>query len=373
MDVLSVAGVFLAAFVGVNIGGSSTGVAFGPALGANAVTRVSAGVLMSLSAIAGGWTIGRNVVTTVGSDIVATSGFSLAAGFVVLVSIGVTLLGANLFGVPASTSMVAVGAMVGMGIGSVGIEWAVLVRIVRWWLLAPTLAFGIAAAIGRWRYDELAAYVGLSQPASSPLTVRWAGVTPRFSVSETASRSDVSSTLLLVAIACYMGFSAGASNVANAIAPLTGSGALSLDIGILVAVSAISVGAFTIARRTMETVGNDLTALPMTGACLVATIGATITTFLSYLGIPASLALSTVAAVIGLGWGRTRRGKSQPVPSLPATREETVRCDIPPSYAVHPSAVTLFRGSTAARVIAVWTVAPLAAGGAALAITATVL
>lgn len=373
MDVLPVVSVFLAAFVGVNIGGSSTGVAFGPAIGANAVTRFGAGVLMSLSAIIGGWTVGRNVVTTVGNDIVATSGFSLSAGFVVLVSIGVTLLGANLFGIPASTSMVAVGAMVGMGIGSVGVEWGMLVRIVRWWLLAPALAFGIAAAIGRWWYDELAAYVGLSQPTTSPLTVRWAGVTPRFGVSEAASRSDVASTLLLVGIACYMGFSAGASNVANAVAPLTGSGALSLDIGILVAVSAISIGAFTIARRTMETVGNDLTTLPMTGACLVATIGATITTLLSYLGIPASLALSTVAAVIGLGWGRTRRGRSRPVPSLPATRDETVRCDIPPSYAVHPSAVTLFRGATVARVLTVWTVAPLAAGCAALVITTTVL
>jgi len=170
-----------------------------------------------------------------------------------------------------------------------------------------------------------------------------------------------------------MGFSAGASNVANAVAPLVGSGTLSLDFGILVAVGAISVGAFTIARRTMETVGNDLTALPLTGACIVATIGATITTFLSYLGIPASLALSTVSAVIGLGWGRTQRGKARVAPSLPATREETVRCDTPPSYAVHPSAVTLLRGSTVARVIAVWTVAPITAGIAALGVTVTLL
>lgn len=373
MNDLLIAGVFLATFVGINIGGSSTGVAFGPAIGANAITRVGAGVLMSVSAIIGGWTVGRNVVTTMGNDIVAAPVFSLSAGFVVLACIGVTLLVANLLGIPTSTSMVAVGAMVGMGIGSAGVKWAVLVRIARWWVVAPVLAFATAAAIGRWKYDEIAARVGITEPTTSPVTLRWAGGAPRLKVAEGASRSDVVSTVLLLLIACYMGFSAGASNVANAVAPLVGSGTVSLDVAILVAVGAISFGAFTIARRTMATVGSDLTALPMTAAVVVATIGATITTGLSYLGIPASLALSTVTAIIGLGWGRAQRGKSRVAPSPPPTREETVRCEKPPSYAVHPSAVTLFRGSMVARVLAVWMIAPLVAGGAALAVTVSLL
>jgi PiT family inorganic phosphate transporter len=373
MEELLIAGVFLATFVGINIGGSSTGVAFGPAIGANAVTRVGAGVLMSISAILGGWTVGRNVVMTVGNDIVAAPVFSLSAGFVVLTCIGVTLLAANVLGIPTSTSMVAVGAMVGMGIGSAGVKWDVLVRIARWWVVAPVLAFGTAAAIGRWKYDEIAAYVGITEPTTNPVTLRWRGGKPQLQIADTASRSDVVSTLLLLLIACYMGFSAGASNVANAVAPLVGSGMVSLDSAILVAVGAISFGAFTIARRTMATVGSDLTALPMTAAVVVATIGATITTGLSYLGIPASLALSTVTAIIGLGWGRAQRGKSRVAPSPPATREETVRCEKPPSYAVHPSAVTLFQGSMVARVITVWMIAPLAAGGTALAATVSLL
>lgn len=188
MGCLLLADMFLAAFVGVNIGGSSTGVAFGPALGANAVTRVGAGALIRLSAVGGGWTVGRNVVTTVGSEIVSTSALSLSAGFVVLIC-----------------------------------------------------------------------------------------------------------------------------------------------------------------------------------------VGATLTTFLSSIGIPASLALSAIAAVIGLGWGRTRRGKSRAAPPLPATREETDRCDTSPSYAVHPSAGTLLQGSTVARVLAVWMVSPAAAGCGALAVTTVAL
>ncbi|AEH38947.1 inorganic phosphate transporter [Halopiger xanaduensis] len=373
MVTVLIASITVSAFVGINIGGSSTGVAFGPALGANAITRLGAAVLMSLSALVGGWTVGRNVVTTMSYDIVASSQFSLGAGLVVLGCIGVVVLGANLLAVPASTSMIAVGAMVGMGIGSPGVNWELLVRITAWWLLAPAVGFAVAAAVGRWIYADLVDRVGLDDPVTPPVTLSWNGLRPRIDSPADTTRSDRLSTLGLLAIACYMGFSAGASNVANAIAPLVGSGTLPLNLGVLVAVGAISVGAFTVARRTMATVASGLTSLSLTAACIVALIGATITAVLSYLGIPASLALSTIAAIIGLGWGRARRGRIRPTPSPPATRAETVRYDSPPSYAVHPAAVTLFHGSTAGRVLAVWSTAPVAAGAIAFLASAYLL
>lgn len=60
--------------------------------------------------------------------------------------------------------------------------------------------------------------------------------------------------------------SAGASNAANAVAPLVGSGSLTASQGVLLAIGAIGVGAFTIARRTLDTVGEDLTDLPILAA-----------------------------------------------------------------------------------------------------------
>lgn len=361
MAELLVAGIVAAVVVGVNVGGSSTGVAFGPAVGANTISQVGAGVLMSLSALVGGWTVGRNVITTVGHDIVAGPAFSLSAGLLVLMCIGGALFVANLCGVPASTSMVAVGAMVGMGLSSAGVHWWTLVEIVGWWLIAPSLAFSIAAAIGRYRYRELAATLALDTPSTALVTISWKGVRPRLTIAPDVSRAEVVSTGVLLLIACYMGFSAGASNVANAVAPLVGSGALSTDAGVVIAVIAIAIGAFTIARRTMATVGNDLTKLPLVAACLVAMIGATITTGLAAIGIPASLALATVAAIIGLGWGRTCRARQRPEPPLPATRAESVRADTTPVYAEHPSALTMLSGRTVTRVLAVWTLAPLCA------------
>ncbi len=75
----------------------------------------------------------------------------------------------------------------------------------------------------------------------------------------------------------------------------------------LLAVGAISLGGFTIARRTLATVGDGITDLPILAALIVSTVGATIITVLSYYGIPASLAVSTTCCIIGLGWGRASR------------------------------------------------------------------
>jgi hypothetical protein len=90
-----------------------------------------------------------------------------------------------------------------------------------------------------------------------------------------------------------MAFSAGASNVANAIAPLYANDAVTMTQGVLLAGAAIGLGAFTIARRTLDTVGNDLTELPILAALIVEVVAGSLITFLSVNGIPASLAASS--------------------------------------------------------------------------------
>ena len=75
----------------------------------------------------------------------------------------------------------------------------------------------------------------------------------------------------------------------------------------LLAVIAFGLGGFTIARRTLDTVGDDITELPILAALIVSIVGGTIITILSVLGIPASLAVSTTCCIIGLGWGRATR------------------------------------------------------------------
>lgn len=109
---------------------------------------------------------------------------------------------------------------------------------------------------------------------------------------------------LIVGVGCYLGFNAGASNVANAGAPLVASGALDVNAGTVLATLAIGLGAFTIARRILDSVGTAITELPLLTALIVSVTVAAITTALSWMGIPISLVLPTIIYIVGLGWGR---------------------------------------------------------------------
>lgn len=305
MEILILLGVLAAAFVGVNIGGSSTGVAFGPSVGSKLVSKPGAAALMTVFAFLGGWTVGRNVIETMGGKIVPATQFSLTASVIILFFIGLSLLISNLSGVPASTSMTAVGAIAGLGLATGSLNWTVMGTILSWWLVAPAFAFLAGGIIGRYIYVHLEDLFSIEQSEGKMMD---------FSLSEKkiglgpgTSYREFLSSILVLAIACYMAFSAGASNVANAVAPLVGSNIIRMDLGIILAVGAMSLGGFTIARRTLDTVGEGLTDLPLMAALVVSAVSASIISVLSAMGIPASLAISATMCITGLGWGRASR------------------------------------------------------------------
>ncbi|AOW79562.1 phosphate permease [Halodesulfurarchaeum formicicum] len=375
VSVLFVIAVLAAIFVGFNIGGSSTGVAWGPAVGAQIVNKTAAAALMTGFVFLGGWTVGRNVIETLGGQLVPRSAFSIEASIVVLGFIGLGMLFANLYGVPVSTSMTAVGAIAGLGMATQQLNWAVIGSIMVWWLIAPVLGFWAGAFIGRYLYPHLDRRVAIQQSAGPLLVLDRSGGVPRPALGPGTTQRELLSTVVVLVIACYMAFSAGASNIANAVAPLVGGGLLNASEGIILGTVAIGLGAFTIARRTMESVGNDLTDLPLLAATVVMVVGATITTVASWLGIPISLALATVMTIVGLGWGRATR---------PSTVSELVRGESDTSVTVDtltaeagdevpkigeeaPEDVkpvqTLFDPSTVARFVAFWIIGPSVATG----------
>ncbi|GAD51990.1 probable low-affinity inorganic phosphate transporter [Halarchaeum acidiphilum MH1-52-1] len=375
-------GVLVAAFVGYNIGGSSTGVAFGPAVGSTVVTKLGAAALMSVFALLGGWTIGRGVIHTMGGRIVPSSEFTLPASVGVLFFVGVALLISNRYGVPASTSMTAVGSIAGLGAATGTLRMATMGRIVSAWVVAPVLAFWICAVVGRYAYPYMDAVFRLDA-ADAPL-FRWreGRVAYPVGVNPAASRRQFVGSGLVVAIGCYMAFSAGASNVANAVAPLVGGGYVGSSAGVLLAAAAIAVGAFTIARRTLDTVGNDLTDLPLLAALIVEAVSASLITVLSALGIPASLAVSATMCIVGLGWGRATRtvrandalsGEGETtvsMGSLAADRADDPS-DVPRIGEEDPeelAAADLFDPTAVGRVVILWVLTPSVAAAASFAL-----
>ena len=310
VEFLLAVGLAVAVFVGFNIGGSSTGVAFGPGVGSRIVRKGTAAALFTVFALLGAWTVGRNVIDTMSSEIVDAAAFSPEASVGVLFFTGIALLISNLYGVPASTSMTAVGSIVGLGLATGTLNGALMFTVLSAWIISPLISLFAGALVGRYLYPHLDAKLAFGRLQSPLVKVDRDKTLPRLTINKNAASRDLIGSTLVIAIACYMGFSAGASNAANAVAPLVGNGALDASPAILLAVGAMSLGGFTIARRTLDTVGNDITDLPILASLIVSTVGATIITILSWLGIPASLAVSTTSCIIGLGWGRLSRART---------------------------------------------------------------
>jgi PiT family inorganic phosphate transporter len=367
-------GILVAMFVGYNIGGSSTGPAFGPAVGADAISKAFAAGLMSLFFFGGAWTIGRRVVDTLGADLTYTTAiFTLETNVVVLLFIGGALFIGNYAGVPASTSMTAVGAIAGLALAAGELNLVVMGQIVTWWIVSPIIAFWVSGVIGRYFYAALNRRIALIQTEGALLTVDTSGIVPRPALGPNTTRRELAGTTTLVSIGCLMAFSAGTSNIANAIAPLVGSGDLEINTGIILGSIAVAVGAFTIGRRTLDTLGNDLTDLPLTASIVVATVSATIVVLLSAIGIPASFVIVATMSIIGLGWGRATRTTTvtglrdeEPTPvSVGALAEDEEGEELPAIGEEEPedipSASELFNPSTTARVVLMQNVVPLIA------------
>ncbi|MDQ2051868.1 inorganic phosphate transporter [Natronolimnohabitans sp. A-GB9] len=374
-EVLLIVGLLVAVFVGYNIGGATTGPAFGPAVGANVITKLMAAVLMSVFFFLGAITIGPQVVDTLGRELVHDTGiFTLRSNVAVLFFIGGALFVGNYAGVPASTSMTAVGAIAALGLATGELAWGVLGEIVVWWIVAPIIGFWVAGVVGRYYYPRINEWIAIegSRGDKQMVTVDRSGIVPRLQFGENADRREITGAFVVIGIGCLMGFSSGTSNIANAIAPIYGTGDIDMIPLILIGSAAVAVGCFTIARRTMETLGNDITNLPLTAAIVVAVISSTIVIGLSWIGIPASFVVIATMSIVGLGWGRATRtttlsdaarGEEEThvsVGALTAEEEGERSPEIGEEEPEDiPKASDLFDPSTTARVILMQNVVPI--------------
>ncbi|WP_312908025.1 inorganic phosphate transporter [Natronosalvus caseinilyticus] len=306
LSAVLVVGVVASLFVGFNIGGSSTGIAWGPAVGAGLLKKTTAAALMTFFVFLGGWTVGRNVMDTLSEGIITTE-ISLEAGVAVLFFIGFGILVANVFGVPVPTSMTTVGAIAGLGLATDTLNFVTIGEIVTWWIVTPVVGLWVGAVLGRYVYPELNRRYAIRKTPGPLLALDRSGDFPKPGLGPNTTRQELAGTVVVFVVGCYMAFSAGASNVPNAVAPLVSSNALPDDTAIIIATVAIGIGGFTIARRTMESVGSELSDIPLLAALIVMLTASTITTTLSYMGIPISLVMGSVMTIVGLGWGRATR------------------------------------------------------------------
>ena len=326
---LTIIALLLAVFVGVNVGGSNLGVSFGPVVGSGVISVRKAAGLMSFFAILGGVLIGPNVIETLGKGIIPQGGMTTTAALGVMLFTGLGLAIGNYAKVSVSTSKIAVISVAALGFALSNINLTVLTNILIWWVFSGLIAFWLSAMIGRYLFD---------------------------SISNLVSFGEEKGKYLIIGVACYAAFSAGANNVANIIAPVIGSGQLTMTTGLIISLFALTIGAFWIGPRTTETIGFEITDINVEVAILIQAMTATVITVMSILGIPASLAHIAVLTTIGIAWGRaTNRVEVSRALGLKEMRAKDV-------LVRKKDSLNLFNYETAEKILLIWVLSPVIIG-----------
>jgi sulfate permease len=266
----------------MNIGASGAAAAMGVAYGSGAITRkrvalfiVAAGVFL------GAYLGGGEVVKTLGSGIIPSNLLTVQLVIIILLSATITLFGANMMGIPLSTSEVTVGSVVGVGVAHQVLYVNNIMTIVAFWIGIPVIAFLISWAVG-----YLIHYLERRDP-------RWKGV---------GSGKWKRVLVILVIFAGFTeAFSAGMNNVANSVGPLVGAGLISAGQGVLWGGLFVALGAILLGGKVLETNGKKITNMSLLQGISISGTGGLLVIISSLLGIPVPLTQVTTTAILGIG------------------------------------------------------------------------
>lgn len=273
----------VAVFMGLNIGGNNAAAAMGAAYGAKVRTKYQAVILIGIFSLLGAIFSGGAVIKTLGSGILPPGTILLNGAIVAVGAAGITVFLANMIRIPISTSQAAVGSVVGIGLfyGSSKLNLPVLGYIVSWWVVTPVLAFLLAYLMGKYLYTDI--MVWLADHSSSE-----------------ASINKLLNAFLTIS-GCYVAYSAGANNAANAVGPFVGAGLVDPLWGAALGGITIGFGALLMGGRVLDTVGKEITELCIIRATFVEFTSAIIVHVASILGVPVSLGEIVAAGIIGIG------------------------------------------------------------------------
>ena len=287
---------FLAAmFLAINMGGSGTAPAFSAAYGARIIRKDLVPGLFGLFVFLGAILAGKKVALTMSGGVLPASSMSIELTTIILLSVGLALLIANLLGVPQSTTQAATLALIGpaLYLGNLQTE-ALFTRIIPIWFILPLISFVIALVVGRYIYKPIA------RSEKLPL--------------EKISASK-SWKVIVIVTSCYVAFSIGSNNVANAAGPILSMTANELQISsgdsgylLIMILSTLliapnfAIGSSLFGPKLINTTGKDIITIGPLGATFVSLLTSTLLLLASSVyGIPTSLVQMNVMAIIGLG------------------------------------------------------------------------
>ncbi len=267
--------------VGWSIGANDAANSLGTAVGSRVLTLRQAIILISIFGFLGAFLQGSYVIKTVGKGIVPMDqldkNLSLYLAMVSAFAACCWVVLATYRKIPISTSHSIVGAVAGAGlvIGA-PVKWKMLLDIFICWIFTP-----IGAAILGYIFYRI----------FKNLFYRFF---PR-------KYLKITMATLVVISGCYVAYSWGANDVANATGVIVGAGLLSPNVSVILGGLAIALGIMTWGYKVIETIGSEIThLLPIMAfsAQLASAINVHIYTLF---GIPVSTSHSIVGAIFGVG------------------------------------------------------------------------
>ncbi len=154
--VAALASLFMAWSIGA---GSSGSTPFAPAVGANAISVMRAGLIVGILGFLGAVFQGANVTEAVGTELIIGESLTAGAAIIGLVTAAVLVAIGVFAGYPIATAFTVTGAVVGVGLAMGGAPaWPKYIEILTMWVLTPFagggLAYGIARSLRGDRFHE---------------------------------------------------------------------------------------------------------------------------------------------------------------------------------------------------------------------------
>ncbi|MCX9073344.1 MAG: inorganic phosphate transporter [Candidatus Methanoperedens sp.] len=283
MEIIFILAILVAVFMGMNIGGNNAAASMGAAYGAKVRTKYQAVILIGIFSLLGAILGGEAVIKTLGSGILPKGTILIEGAIIAVGAAAITVMLANVLRVPISTSQAAVGAVVGIGFfyGASKLNLPLLGYIVSWWIITPIVAWFLSYLMGKYLYTDI--LVWLADHSDSEASIKRV------------------LNIALTVSGCYVAYSAGANNAANAVGPFVGAGTIPSFYGAALGGIAIGFGALLLGGRVLDTVGKEICELCVIRAGFVEFTSAILVHVASIIGIPVSLGEIVAASVIGIG------------------------------------------------------------------------
>lgn len=286
----------IAMLLALTMGGSGTGPAFSTAYGANVIRKGLIPGLFGIMVLLGAILAGKGTATTLGKGLLSPDMMSYTMVSIILFSVAISLLIANLAGIPQSTSQATVLSVVAPALyfDKCNVD-KLLLEIIPTWFILPVISFIVSLLLGKYIYRPM----------------RKRGYT--MSRAKNINLNPIWNALIII-MSLYVAFSIGANNVANAAGPISSMTAKELNVSLeenfilimilstLIVAPGFGIGSSLFGYKIVKNTGKEIVLFGKFEAVIIAFVSASLLLLASVTkGIPSSLVQLNVAAILGIG------------------------------------------------------------------------